>query len=146
MASGQRHDDHLSLEILTMRFMQQPMAWLLSMLLAVTPLVPAQAAMLGNDQIINPAQNARATDKLEQFLGQETTRQQLLSLGVNPESVLARSGSLTDAELARINQAIDNLHAGGDSILGILLVLFIVFIITDAIGATDIFPFVHPVR
>jgi len=134
------------LEILTMRFLQQPMAWLLSILLAVTPLVPAQAAMLGNDQIITPAQDARAAGKLEQFLGQDATRQQLLSLGVSPESVLERAGSLTDAERARVNQAIDSLHAGGDSILGILLILFIVFIITDAVGATDIFPFVHPVR
>ena len=56
-----------------------------------------------------------------------------------------RAGSLTDAELARINQAID-MNAGGDSVLGILLIIFIVFIITDAIGATDIFPFVHPVN
>ena len=64
---------------------------------------------------------------------------------MNPEVVLERAGSLTDAELARINQAID-MHAGGDSVLGILLIIFIVFIITDAIGATDIFPFVHPVR
>ena len=128
-----------------MRFMQLPMAWLLSVLLAVTPLVPAQAAMLGNDQIITPAQSAQASGKLADFLGQESTRQQLLAWGVNPESVLERADSLTDAELARINQAID-LHAGGDSVLGILLIIFIVFIITDAIGATDIFPFVHPVR
>ena len=128
-----------------MRFMQPTMAWLLSILLAVTPLVPLQAAMLDNDQVITPAQSAQATGKLEHFLGQEATRQQLLSWGVNPEVVLERAGSLTDAELARINQAID-MHAGGDSVLGILLILFIVFIITDAIGATDIFPFVHPVN
>ena len=128
-----------------MRLMQPTMAWLLSILLAVTPLVPLQAAMLDNDQVITPAQSAQATGKLEHFLGQEATRQQLLSWGVNPEVVLERAGSLTDAELARINQAID-MHAGGDSVLGILLILFIVFIITDAIGATDIFPFVHPVN
>jgi hypothetical protein len=125
--------------------MQPTMAWLLSILLAVTPLVPAQAAMLNNDQVITPDQSTQATGKLEHFLGQEATRQQLLSWGVNPQVVLERAGSLTDAELARINQAID-MHAGGDSVLGILLILFIVFIITDAIGATDIFPFVHPVN
>ena len=128
-----------------MRFMRQPMAMLLSVLLAITPLLPAQAAMLGNDQVITPAESAQAGDRLEFFLTQEATRQQLLSWGVNPESVLERAASLSDTELARINQAIDQ-HAGGDSVLGILLIIFIVFIITDAIGATDIFPFVHPVR
>lgn len=129
-----------------MRCMQRHLAWLLSLLLAVAPLIPAQAAMLGNDQLITPTPSARTTDKLENFLGQEAARQQLLSLGVHPESVLERAAGLTDAELTRINQAIDNLNAGGESVLGILLILFIVFIITDAIGATDIFPFVHPVN
>ena len=129
-----------------MRFMQPTMAWVLSVLLAVAPLIPAQAAMLGNDQLLSQSQPSETSGKLEQFLDQEATRQQLLSLGVSPESVLERAGSLTDAEQARINQAIDKLHAGGDSVLGILLVLFIIFIITDALGATDIFPFVHPIN
>lgn len=129
-----------------MRLLQQPVAWLLSVLLALTPLLPAQAAMLDNEQIMTPAHSAGTSGKLEHFLGQEATRQQLLSWGVNPESVLERAASMTQAEQARINQAIDTLHAGGDSVLGVLLVIFIVFIITDAIGATDIFPFVHPVK
>jgi len=34
--------------------------------------------------------------------------------------------------------------AGADA-LGILLLLFIVFIVTDAVGATDIFDFVDPI-
>ncbi len=44
------------------------------------------------------------------------------------------------------NEGIGQLQAGGDSVLGVILLIFIVFVITDAIGATDIFPFVHPVR
>ncbi|MCK5383915.1 MAG: PA2779 family protein, partial [Gammaproteobacteria bacterium] len=57
-----------------------------------------------------------------------------------------RVASLSDSELARINQGIDSLNAGGESVLGILLVIFIVFVITDVIGATDIFPFIRPVN
>jgi hypothetical protein len=52
---------------------------------------------------------------------------------------------MTDEEIAQLNQQIDELPAGGD-VLGILLVIFIVFVITDVIGATDIFPFIHPVN
>jgi len=59
--------------------------------------------------------------------------------------VKSRIDSLTDSELARINRHVDTLDAGGN-ILGILLVIFIVFVITDVIGATDIFPFIHPVN
>jgi hypothetical protein len=52
---------------------------------------------------------------------------------------------MTDEEMAQLNQQIDELPAGGD-VLGILLVIFLVFVITDVIGATDIFPFIHPVN
>ena len=37
-----------------------------------------------------------------------------------------------------------DMPAGG--ILGAIVLIFVVFVITDAIGATDIFPFVRPVR
>jgi hypothetical protein len=36
--------------------------------------------------------------------------------------------------------------AGGESVIGILLLLFIIFIITDMLGATDIFPFVKNIN
>jgi hypothetical protein len=126
--------------------MRQPIAWLLSVLLALTPLVPLQAAMIGTDRIINPDNRELASDNLQQLLDQQATQQQLLAWGVSPDMVRARIDSLTSAELARINQAVNDLHAGGDSVLGVLLVIFIVFVITDVIGATDIFPFIHPVK
>lgn len=129
-----------------MRLMTRPLAWLLSAMLAIMPILPAQAAMIGNGEIINPAQAAISDGKLQQFLDREDARQQLQDWGVSPESLQARINGLTDAELARINQEIDSLNAGGTSILGILLIIFIVFVITDVIGATNIFPFIHPVK
>lgn len=129
-----------------MRLMTRPLAWFLSAMLAIMPILPAQAAMIGNGEIINPAQTAISDGKLQQFLDREDTRQQLQDWGVSPESLQARINGLTDAELARINQEIDSLNAGGTSILGILLIIFIVFVITDVIGATNIFPFIHPVK
>jgi hypothetical protein len=123
------------------------MAWLLSALLALMPVLPAQAAMIGNGEILNPTlQGAPADTRMQQFLDQEATRQQLQQWGVSPEWIETRLGSLTESELARIHQEIDSLEAGGSSILGVLLIIFIVFVITDVIGATDIFPFIHPVK
>jgi len=52
---------------------------------------------------------------------------------------------MTDQEVAKLDHRMKELPAGGD-VLGVALVVFIVFIITDAIGATDIFPFVHSVN
>ena len=128
-----------------MRCTQQPMAWFLSFLLVLLPLMPAQAAMLGNDRIISEQQIALDRAKILETFDQEFTRQQLETWGVSPEMARERINSLTGQELANINRQLNELKAGGD-VLGILLIIFIVFIITDALGATDIFPFVHPIK
>jgi len=126
-------------------FLQRPIAVLLSLLLALAPLIPAQAAMIGNQQIINQSESRQTRTSLQQLFEQESARQQLQAWGVNPEQIHNRINNLTDSELARINQQVDSLNAGS-GVLGILLVIFVVFVITDVIGATDIFPFIHPVN
>ncbi|MGB5180095.1 MAG: DUF6627 family protein [Gammaproteobacteria bacterium] len=125
---------------------QRPLAWVLSALLMLMPVMNIQAAMLDTDTLITTARSQQSITGLQQLLGREDAQQQLLALGVDPDQVGERVASLSDSELARINQGIDTLNAGGDSVLGILLIIFIVFVITDVIGATNIFPFIHPVK
>ncbi len=125
-----------------MSTLQRPLAWLLSILLTLTPVMTVQAAMVGTDTLLESAQTR---DSLQQLLSREVAQQQLLALGVDPEWVVERTNSLSDSELARINRGIEQLNAGGN-VLGVLLLVFIVFVITDVIGATDIFPFIHPVN
>ena len=129
-----------------MHRIQRPLAWLLSALLMLTPVLSAQAGMLDTDTLITTGQSQQSIAGLQQLLEHEDAQRQLLALGVSPDQVRERVASLSDSELARINQGIDTLNAGGDSILGVLLIIFIVFVITDVIGATNIFPFIHPVK
>jgi len=110
------------------------------------PVMSAQAGMLDTDTLITTGQSQQSIAGLQQLLEHEDAQRQLLALGVSPEQVRERVASLSDSELARINQGIDTLNAGGDSVLGVLLIIFIVFVITDVIGATNIFPFIHPVK
>jgi hypothetical protein len=128
-----------------MNLLRRSTAIFLSILLALMPLLPAQAAMIGNDQIVNQGLSHQTRDGLQQLFEQETAQQQLQAWGVNPDQIKSRIDSLTDAELARINQQVNDIQAGGD-VLGILLVIFLVFVITDIIGATDVFPFINPAR
>ncbi len=125
---------------------QRPLAWVLSVLLVLMPVMSAQAAILDTDTLITTTRSQQSITGLQQLLGREDAQQQLLALGVSPDQVSERVASLSDSELARINQGIDTLNAGGDSVLGILLVIFIVFVITDVLGATNIFPFIHPIK
>jgi hypothetical protein len=129
-----------------MHKIQRPLAWLLSALLVLMPVMSAQAGMLDTDTLITTGQSQQSIAGLQQLLEHEDAQRQLLALGVSPEQVRERVANLSDSELARINQGIDTLNAGGDSVLGVLLIIFIVFVITDVIGATNIFPFIHPVK
>ena len=129
-----------------MQLLQRPLALILSMLLIIMPMAPLQAAIIGNETIINQAPSALTRDNMQELLGQESARQQMQAWGISPELITARINRLTDAELARINQETDTLKAGGTNVLGVLLIIFIVFVITDVIGATNIFPFIHPVK
>jgi len=119
-------------------------AILLSLSLIMLPLGGANAAMIGSSQLIDTQQGVdRAT--LLQSLDRQQVRDYLSQQGVDAEQVKLRVAQMTDEEIATLNSHLADLPAGGDA-LGIILVIFLVFIVTDIIGATDVFPFVHPIR
>ena len=107
--------------------------------------VPVQAAMIGTAHVIAAEQGRLDRDRLMSLLERQDLQRQLATLGVDVQDARQRVASLTDAEVAQISQRLDELPAGGD-VLGVILLLFIIFIITDALGATDIFPFVKPIK
>lgn len=121
------------------------LALLLSCALLGAPALPAHAAMIGTAQAMAAEQGRVDRERLASLLEREDLQRQLATLGVDVQDARQRVASLTDAEVSRLNQRLAELPAGGD-VLGAILLIFIVFVITDAIGATDIFPFVHPVR
>ncbi len=112
-------------------------------LLAMSIHVPAvNAGIVGTEAIANAAQAQYDRERVQQLLSRAEIKDQLLARGVDPDQVQARVNSLTDTEIQNLTAKIDQLPAGGDSALGILLFIFIVLLITDILGFTDIFPFV----
>jgi hypothetical protein len=71
---------------------------------------------------------------------------QLQVYGVSPAEVNARVAALTDAEAAELAARIEELPAGGISILGAILLVFLVLLVTDILGYTKIFPFTKPMK
>ena len=129
-----------------MKTLQHILCLLMALSLVVLPVGPAQAAMIDNGQIINEVQSELVRSEILHILDREAARQQLITLGVSPDMVKERVAQMTDAEVAQLNQHLADLPAGGVDALGVILILFIVFIITDMLGATDIFPFVKPIN
>ena len=77
------------------------------------------------------------------MLEREEVGARLIEMGVDIKLARERVASLTDAEIAVLNERLGELPAGGD-VLVVMLIIFLVFIMTDVLGVTDIFPFIHP--
>ena len=127
-----------------MHMLKRLFATLLSLSLILIPLGNVQGAMIGNSQLLNH-QTGNLRLELTQALDREQVRSQLTQLGVDAETVKLRLSQMTEQEIARLNERLGEMPAGGDA-LGVILFIFVLFVVTDAIGATDIFPFVHPVK
>ena len=54
--------------------------------------------------------------------------------------------ALTDEEVGQLAGQLDRLPAGGEGIIGALLIVFLVLLITDLLGLTRVFSFTRPVR
>jgi uncharacterized small protein (DUF1192 family) len=100
----------------------------------------AQAAMISTDSMINAGEGNYSQQQLQTALASEELKTQLEDLGVDTSQLSDRIASLTAAEIQQLNAELEQQPAGG--IVGVLLTIFIVFIVTDMLCATDIFSFV----
>ena len=105
----------------------------------------ANAALVTNAEVINLAQADNARSSVLQSIQRSDVKAQLRAMGVNPADIESRVNMMTAEEIEMLNKHMDELPVGGD-LLGVILIIFIVFVITDVIGATDIFPFIKPVN
>lgn len=108
-------------------------------------LSPAYAAMVTTETVVQQAQRSIDRAGLLEMLDREAVQGQLEALGVDSSAAKQRVAAMTDEEIRQLNARLAEMPAGGD-VVGIVLLLFIVFVITDMLGATDIFPFVHSIN
>ncbi len=131
----------------TLRHMRKPIAYLVILALSAFTIIsaPAHAVMVSTAEILKQKQQDITRERLNMLLDRSEVRKHLEDWGVNPEEAKARVDSLTDQEIAEIAARIDQLPAGGDGlgvIVGAAVLIFLVLLITDLAGVTDIFPFI----
>ncbi len=120
-----------------------PLAVFMTILSA--PLGIAGAALVTTDSVIETVAADDARERVIAFMAREDVRQQLQAAGVAPDEATARVAGLSDAEVQQVAARIDELPAGQDavgSIIGALLLIFLVLLVTDLLGYTDVFPFI----
>ena len=99
----------------------------------------ASAGVIGTQAYLAGADRAAQVGQVQAALARADVREQLVSLGVDPAAASARVANLSDAELARVSGQIASLPAGGDSLLAVIGIVFIVLLILEITGVTDIF-------
>lgn len=102
---------------------------------------PAMAGLVDNEQLAMQAELQMKRDEVRSFMAREDVRAAMLDYGVNPADVDARIDNLTEAELLRIQHQLEQMPAGGDGgVLGAILIVILIFVLLDVLGATDVFP------
>lgn len=104
--------------------------------------LPAQAGMVATGDAIASVERARVA----QLLDRAEVRAQLQAHGVSPSELKARVAALSDAEAAQLAREIDSLPAGGNALVGAIVLIFLVLLITDILGYTKVFPFTRSVK
>lgn len=119
------------------------------MLMVTVPYKSSFAGMIGTETSLDMTRDQEARNYLKGIVAREDVQTALIAQGINPLEAKARIDSLSDAEAIDLADQIEQQPAGGSAlgiIVGALLIVFLVLLITDILGYTDIFPFVkkHP--
>jgi hypothetical protein len=121
----------------------------LLMFVIAGPYQAALAALIPTEVAIESADAAKARENIKNFLSRQDAQSYLISKGISPDEAKARIDSLTDAEALTVSQHVENMPSGGNAIgiiVGAILLVFIILLITDLVGLTDVFPFVKKHR
>jgi hypothetical protein len=115
------------------------------MLAIAGPYQAAVAALIPTENAVDSEAAAKARDNINNFLSRQDAQDYLIAKGISPDEAKARIDSLTDAEALTLSRHIDNMPAGGSAVgivVGAILLVFLILLITDLAGLTNVFPFV----
>ena len=98
--------------------------------------------MVATDSYLAASQWQYDQQQLLALIERDAVQQQLQQYGVTAAEAEARINAMTHAELLAFNDALQNAPAG-EGLLSTLFAVFVVFVITDMLCATDLFTFVQ---
>jgi len=96
------------------------------------------AAPIGTQTLQQLENRQELIDHVRTGLARDDVRETLIHLGVAPEAAQERVAALTDSELQALSAQIDDLPAGGN-VLALLGLVFVVLLILDLTGVTNVF-------
>lgn len=100
---------------------------------------PANSLVTTQDALSADQVNADR-ERINEMLSRQDVQDQLVAQGVDPADVEARVAALSDAEVRQMAEQLDDLPAGA-SVVGALVFIFVLLLVTDLLGLTNVFPF-----
>jgi len=98
----------------------------------------APAGMISTSQFVENEARVESLSRIEVLLARDDVAKQMVALGVQPQQVMERLDAMTTAELLELEARFDEQVAGGDA-LAIIGAVFLVLLILELVGVTDIF-------
>ena len=126
--------------------MKRLVAGFLIISMAFFSMVQAAQAGLISTEAVAQAQ-AQRNAEADRALVLETLKRpelqaKMTAMGVSAADAQKRVAALSDQEVSMLAEKIESAPAGGSDVLTVALIVFIVLLVTDILGFTNIFPFV----
>ncbi len=119
------------------------------MFMVSLPVNAARAGLVKTEAVIEQVTATAQRQRVKDFVNRQDVKEQIRGLGIPPEEAARRVDALSDAEVAQIAGYLDTAPAGQGiiaAVLATILIVFLVLILTDLLGLTDIFPFIKSQR
>ena len=106
----------------------------------VSGLLPAaRAALVPTQTLIESASADTTRSQLQAMIARDDVRAELVRLGVDPASAENRLAALTAEELQQLQGHMQDMPAGGNGVLAVIGIVFLVLLILELVGVTNVF-------
>jgi len=99
----------------------------------------AVAGIVSTNDLQRSEQAAVQQDAIRDLVTRPGIRDALMTNGVSADEVMARVNSMSDAELTALHGKLEQIPAGQGALETVLLI-FVILILLDLTGVTDVFP------
>jgi hypothetical protein len=109
--------------------------------LAVMSLGFVQAAsgeIIGTQQMLDEQTRSASINRVQSVIAQDAVATQLAEYGVDADVIAERMQGMTNVELLQLEQSVDQ-QIAGEGAVGVIGAVFLVLLILELVGVTDIF-------
>lgn len=111
-----------------------------SLPVAAAPTTPQAMELVSTQSVLAGDRAGADRERINDVLARADVQDQLLKQGVDLDEVEARVAALSDAEAQQMADQLEQLPAGA-GVIGALFAVFIILLVTDILGLTDVYPF-----